>query len=264
MNSTPPPRSAAETAATRLRDASVNKSPCAPVRDLIGVGDVRTAYDIQQRNITRRLAEGRTVSGRKIGLTSPAVQKQLGVDQPDFGVLLDDMDCTGKNVDTSSLLQPRIEAEVAFLLARDVVAPITGDTAPDVVDSVFAAFEIVDSRIQNWNITFVDTVADNASSGCYVLGDATPRITAPDLASIVMTMTCNGQQVSAGSGGDCLGSPWNAFAWLANTSLSYGSPLRAGEIILTGALGPMVPAEAGATYTAHFSDLGSVTATFTS
>ncbi|QII03226.1 2-keto-4-pentenoate hydratase [Rhodococcoides fascians A21d2] len=252
-----------EAAAARLRDAAVTRTPCAPIREVVQVDDIRTAYSIQQRNISARLAEGRTISGRKIGLTSPAVQKQLGVDQPDFGVLLDDMDFTGTKVDASTLLQPRIEAEIAFVLARDVVMPLTETTAIDVVGSVFAAFEIVDSRIKDWDITLVDTVADNASSGCYVLGDSTSRFTAPDLASVTMTMTCNGHEVSTGSGSDCLGSPWNAFAWLANTSLSYGVPLRAGEVVLTGALGPMVTAEAGLTYVAHFSDLGSVTTTFT-
>ena len=250
-------------AAARLVAASATGTPCAPVRDLIASNDVGTAYEVQTRNIAARVKSGRTVVGRKIGLTSPAVQKQLGVDQPDFGVLLDDFDVSGEPaVDTTRLLQPRIEAEIAFRLSADIVEPITAGQAPDFVDRVFASFEIVDSRIAGWDITLVDTVADNASSGLYVLGDSLARDDAPNLAEVTMTMTANGERVSAGKGSDCLGSPWEALVWLANTSLHYGSPLRAGEVILSGALGPMVPVVPGVTYSATISGVGDVTTTF--
>lgn len=251
-------------AADRLAVAAKTATPCAPVRDLIGREDIDAAYRIQSRNIDALLASGRSVVGRKIGLTSPAVQKQLGVNQPDFGVLLDDFDVSGDDaVDSARLLQPRIEAEVAFVLSSDIDEPITAEQAPAFVDQVVASFEIVDSRIAGWDISLADTVADNASSGLYVLGDSISRADAPDLAEVTMTMTADGEQVSAGRGSDCLGSPWEALVWLANTSLSYGSPLHAGEVILSGALGPMVAVTPGSTYTASIAGIGDVTATFT-
>lgn len=250
-------------AADRLADAAKTATPCAPVRDLIGREDIDAAYRIQSRNIDALLRSGRTVVGRKIGLTSPAVQKQMGVDRPDFGVLLDDFDVSrDAEVDSGRLLQPRIEAEIAFVLSSDIDEPITAENAPSFVDQVFASFEIVDSRVAGWDISLADTVADNASSGLYVLGDSISRGAAPDLTEVTMTMTADGVQVSSGKGSDCLGSPWEALAWLANTSLSYGSPLRAGEVILSGALGPMVPVTPGSTYAASISGIGSVTATF--
>ena len=251
-------------AADRLADAAKTGAPCAPVRDLIGREDIDAAYRIQSHNIDALLRSGRTVVGRKIGLTSPAVQKQLGVDQPDFGVLLDDFDVSGDNaVDSTRLLQPRIEAEIAFVLSSDITEPITAEQAPSCVDQVYASFEIVDSRIAGWDISLADTVADNASSGLYVLGESIRRADAPDLAEVTMVMTADGEQVSAGKGSDCLGSPWEALVWLANTSLSYGSPLRTGEVVLSGALGPMVPVKAGSTYTATIAGVGDVTTTFT-
>lgn len=251
-------------AAERLAAASTSGQPCAPVRDLLGTEDVRAAYEVQTQNIDALLAQGRRIAGRKIGLTSLAVQKQLGVDQPDFGVLLDDFDCSGQSaVDSSRLLQPRIEAEVAFRLSSDIDKAITTAEAPAFVDEVFASFEIVDSRIAGWDISLVDTVADNASSGLYVLGAGVALDSAPDLAAVTMTMTANGENVSNGVGSDCLGSPWEALVWLANTLTSFGSPLRAGEVILSGALGPMVPVTRGTTYTATISGIGDVSATFT-
>ncbi|WP_280257302.1 2-keto-4-pentenoate hydratase [Nocardia wallacei] len=251
-------------AAERLAAAAATRTPCAPIRDLIGPDDLDAAYEIQQRNIDALLAGGRTRVGRKIGLTSPAVQRQLGVAQPDFGVLLDDFDCTGDDkVDLGRLLQPRIEAEIAFTLSGDILDPITAAEAPHFVERVHAAFEIVDSRIADWDIGFADTVADNASSGLYVLGDSLPTAAAPDLVAVTMNMTSGGEQISTGRGADCLGSPWEALAWLANTCCVFGSPLRAGEVTLSGALGPMAPVTPGATYRAHISGIGSVTATFT-
>lgn len=252
-------------AARRLAAAAADRTPCAPVRDLIGRNDIDTAYLVQSHNINALLGAGRTVVGRKIGLTSPAVQHQLGVDQPDFGVLLDGFDVSELDaVESAVLLQPRIEAEIAFALSSDITETITAEQAPSFVDRISASFEIVDSRIAGWDISLADTVADNASSGLYVLGESISRTDAPDLAEVAMTMTADGEQVSAGRGSDCLGSPWQALVWLANTSLSYGSPLRAGEVILSGALGPMVAVTPGSTYTASITGIGSVTTTFTS
>jgi 2-keto-4-pentenoate hydratase len=254
---------AIEEAASRLAEAAANRTPCSPVRDLIGSTAIAIAYEVQSRNIALALAAGRARSGRKIGLTAPAVQRQLGVDQPDFGVLLDDMDCTSDDrIDIGRLLQPRIEAEIAFVLRSDIAEPITAESAVEYVERLHAAFEIVDSRVSGWDITLADTVADNASSGLYVLGDAIPVDQAPDLAAVTMTMGDDIEQVSTGKGADCLGSPWEALAWLANTSLSYGSALRAGEVILSGALGPMVSVAPGSTYTATISGIGTVVAAF--
>lgn len=250
-------------AASRLADAAATQTECAPIRDLIGRNDIDAAYVVQSRNIEKSLSAGRTIIGRKIGLTSPAVQKQLGVDQPDFGVLLDDFDCSAQEkVDSSRLMQPRIEAEIAFILSSDITDPITASQAPSMVSTLYASFEIVDSRIAGWDISLADTVADNASSGLYVLGDSIEIDASPELADVTMMMTENGEAVSSGKGSDCLGSPFEALAWLANTSLTYGAPLRSGDVILSGALGPMVAVKPGATYTASISGVGTVSATF--
>ncbi|MEE3849679.1 fumarylacetoacetate hydrolase family protein [Gordonia sp. LSe1-13] len=251
-------------AADRLASASRSRKPCAPIRDLIGSVDIAAAYRVQSANLGSAMAAGRRVVGRKIGLTSRAVQSQLGVDQPDFGFLLDDMDCTDETeIPWGRLLQPRIEAEVAFTLARDVREPLTAHDAPSYVADVIAAFEIVDSRVADWDIEITDTVADNASSGLYVLGS---RLGAgaelPDLETVEMMLTEDGVEVSRGTGADCLGSPWNALAWLANTARSYGSPLLEGDLILSGSLGPLAPVRPGAAYVATISGVGSVSAVF--
>ncbi|MFF0501784.1 2-keto-4-pentenoate hydratase [Nocardia aobensis] len=258
-------REVIQQAADTLAGATASRKPCAPVRDLIGRDDTAAAYLVQAHNISARLAAGRTRVGRKVGLTSPAVQRQLGVDRPDFGVLLDDMDCTGSGrLDIDRLLQPRLEAEIAFVLGADIDESITGQRAPRFVERLHAAFEIVDSRVADWNISLVDTIADNASSGLYVLGDELPADSAPDLVAVKMTMSSGGERVSTGKGSDCLGSPWAALAWLANTSVEHGAPLRAGEVILSGALGPMVPVIPGASYTASITGIGAVAVAFTS
>ncbi|MGV0771879.1 2-keto-4-pentenoate hydratase [Mycobacterium syngnathidarum] len=251
-------------AGDRLADAERTRTPCEPVRDLIGAHDIDSAYAVQQHNAAAARAAGRRVVGRKIGLTSPAVQAQLGVDQPDFGVLYADMDVTAApQVPIRRLLQPKIEAEVAFILSRAINEPITAATAPHYVRDVIAAFEIVDSRVADWNITLADTIADNASSGLFVLGDRVDISRVPDLAAVAMTLTGDdGATLSHGSGRDCLGSPFNALAWLANTALRFRDPLRAGDVVLSGALGPMVPVAPGHTYTASINGIGSVTAAF--
>lgn len=247
-----------------LADARSAGRPCAPVRGLLLAGDVGAAYAVQSAWVAAQVAAGDTVVGRKIGLTSPAVQAQLGVGQPDFGVLLASMDCPqDEPIDTGRLLQPRIEAEVAFVLARDLDAPGIGpDDVLAATGTVAAALEIVDSRVANWDISIVDTVADNASSGLFTLGPERGRPGGLDLAACPMRLWRGGEQVSAGSGAACLGNPAVAVAWLAATARLYGQPLRAGEIVLSGALGPMVPVAAGDRFTAEIGGLGLVTATF--
>jgi 2-keto-4-pentenoate hydratase len=252
-------------AAARLSTAQRDGVPCAPVRDLIGRSDIAAAYAVQSRIVADFVAGGRTPVGRKIGLTSPAVQAQLGVDQPDFGVLFSDMNCpVAEPVDVSRLLQPKVEAEIAFVLSANVDVEVDAVTVRTYVECGVAALEIVDSRVAAWDITLGDTIADNASSGLYVLGDRVAASELPDLTTISMSMAANDTVVSQGRGSDCLGSPWAALAWLANTSRELGSPLRAGEVVLSGALGPMVPVAPGVTYTATISGIGCVSISFTS
>jgi 2-keto-4-pentenoate hydratase len=251
-------------AAARLREAEQTRTPCAPVRDLIGADDVAAAYRVQSLLIGERVASGRTVVGRKIGLTSPAVQQWLGVDTPDFGVLLDDMEyAESETVPMSRLLQPRAEAEVAFVLSADLSeGPFTAESVRGAVDHARAAIEIVDSRVTDWDIQLGDTVADNASSGLYVLGAERRTLDEVEPVDVEMVMTCDGEQVSTGTGAACLGDPLNALAWLATAALEYGEPLRAGQVILSGAHGPVHPVPPGAVVRAEIGPLGSVTATF--
>jgi 2-keto-4-pentenoate hydratase len=219
-----------------------------------------------QELLTRaRVLDGGRVTGRKIGLTSPAVQAQLGVDQPDFGVLFEDMACPqDRPIDRGRLMQPRIEAEIAFVLAADLDGDVDVAAARAAVGEVVPALEIVDSRIAGWDITFVDTVADNASSGLYVLGDGAGPLGDRDLTSVEMSMTrADGSVVSTGSGAACLGDPVNALVWLARTAAELGAPLRAGDVVLSGALGPMVPVAPGDAFAAELSGLGTVRASFT-
>lgn len=262
-------RTAVDEAARRLVEAETNRVPCAPVRDLIGADDVESAYAVQRVLHARALEAGRRVSGRKVGLTSPAVQAQLRVDQPDFGFLYTDMDVSdAERIDPARLLQPKIEAEVAFVLGADLDGSLDDASLVAALVGVVAGLEIVDSRVAGWDISFGDTVADNASSGLYVLGELRhgPELLGEDLreglAGLSMSMTRNGAEVSTGRGSACMGSPLAALAWLAGTAASHGEPLRAGQVILSGALGPMVSVAPGDEFRAEITGLGAVTARF--
>ncbi|MFG1603170.1 2-keto-4-pentenoate hydratase [Actinoplanes sp. NPDC049265] len=246
-------------AAQRLLDAARSATPCAPVRDLIGADDIGAAYAVQQEIAAVRVRSGARVAGHKIGLTAPAVQRQLGVDQPDFGLLFDDMDVSGlAEVPIDRLLQPRIEAEVAFVLGADP----DPDHVAESVAFVAPALEIVDSRIAGWDISIADTVADNASSGLYVLGPARAGLDQVRPVDVQMEMSVDGEVVSKGSGAACLGDPLAALAWLARAARDQGDPLRAGQVVLSGALGPMVPVTAGIAVSATLTGLGTVTTRF--
>lgn len=232
-------------AVARLEDARRTGVPCAAVRDLIGTDDLDAAYAVQQGLVRARLAEGARVVGRKIGATSEAVQRQLGVDQPDFGYLLDDMDLSGHAlIPVTGLLQPRVEAEVAFVLGRDLDAPeghLTLEHVREAVDRALPALEIVDSRIKGWDITFTDTVADNASSGRFVVGSPGRTLDELEPRSVTMELAINDEVRSSGTGAACLGDPLEALRWLAVQAQRFGDPLRAGHLVLSGALGPFVP-----------------------
>lgn len=265
MNTAAPPNPAIAQAVRRLEAAQAGRCPCAPVRDVLPTGDVDAAYAVQAALIAHRTAGGARAVGRKIGLTSPKVQAQLGVSQPDFGVLLDDMACAqDQPVDITRLIQPKIEAELAFILATDLdQASVSEADVAAATAHVVAALEIVDSRITGWDISILDTVADNASCGLFVLGDQQVPPANIDVTAVQMTLRRDGEIVSAGTGADCLGSPLAAVAWLARTVRRYGFPLCAGEVVLSGALGPMVNVEPGSRYTAAISGVGTVSAGFT-
>ena len=254
-----------------LVGARASGQPCPPVRGLLPDGDVDAAYAVQSSWVADQIAAGARVVGRKIGLSNPVVQAQFGVGQPDFGVLLDTMACAAQApVDITRTLQPKIEAEIAFVLAEDLDGDVIGRAEVAAATAyVVAALEIVDSRIAGWDISIVDTVADNASSGLFVLGDRQQGLGHLDLADCAMTMRKGGESgkdgdvVSTGRGSAVLGHPLASVAWLAATVRDLGRPLRAGEVILSGSLGPMVPVAPGDVFLADISGLGQVSATFT-
>ncbi len=254
-------------AVDRLAEAQRTRVPCAPVRDLIGTDDLDAAYAVQQGLVRARIDGGVTVVGRKIGATSEAVQNQLGVDQPDFGYLLSDMDVSADDpISMRTLVQPRVEAEVAFVLAHDIDPPgraeITLDVVRAAVDVALPALEIVDSRIADWAITFTDTVADNASSGLFVVGADGRRLADLEPREVVMSLTVDGEERSAGTGAACLGDPLEALRWLAVQAARFGDPLRAGHLILSGALGPFVPFAPGDRVVATISGFAPLSVTF--
>ena len=253
-------------AADALWDADAARSPIAPIRDIVGTTtDVDVGYAVQELNHQRSLAQGRRVSGRKIGVTSKAVQQQIGVDQPDFGTLYADTECgDGVEIESGRLIQPRAEAEVALVMGRELnSAPHGFAEIVRAVEFALPSIEIVDSRIANWDISFVDTVADNASCGLYVVGAKPVPLSAFDIRTVPMAMTVNGEEVSTGIGAACLGNPINAARWLADVLCERGIPLQPGDVLMTGALGPMQPIADGDLVVAEFGELGMVTTRLT-
>lgn len=249
-----------EELAAQLRQAQATGRPIPPLREALAAGGVMQAYAVQQANTRHALAKGRRIVGRKIGLTSRAVQLQLGVDQPDYGVLLDDMAlCDGEEIAPGHVLQAKVEAEVAFVIGRDLDMPCASPAeVMRAIECVLPAIEIVGSRIENWNIKLLDTVADNASSGLFVVGNEPHRLGEVDLRLCGMVMERRGEEVSTGAGAACLGHPVNAVVWLARKLVEMGEPLRAGDLVMSGALGPMVKAEPGDVFEARIKGLGSV------
>jgi 2-oxopent-4-enoate/cis-2-oxohex-4-enoate hydratase len=234
-----------ERIATELFRALRSREPVPPLHGRVEGLDLAMAYAISDALLQRRLAEGERVIGRKIGVTSKAVQDMLGVHQPDFGTLTDAMRFAGEMPISELLIQPRAEGEIAFVLAHDLAGP--GVTAADVLaatETVHPCFEVVDSRIADWKIGIEDTVADNASSGLFALGDGVPP-EGVDFEGCRMVVHKNGRPLSEGLGSAALGSPLRAVAWLANTFGAHGVSLRAGDILLSGSLVPLEPVQAG-------------------
>lgn len=254
-------------AAERLRHAQTTSRPCPPIRDLIGAGQHDAAYAVQHHVVALQQISGARLVGRKLGMMSAAVQAQLGVAEPTIGTLMDTMQVRHDGVvPVRRLLQPLVEAEVAFRLAADLDGPdIEPEQVRAAVGEVYAALEVVDSRIAGWDISAVDTIADNASAGLFVLAPEGRPLGDWDLRLLRMELRRDARVVSRGSGGDnFLGGPLQGLTWLAREAYSRGIPLRAGMLVLAGALGPMVPIHEGDTYVARIGDLPEVAVHFRS
>lgn len=230
-----------------LYEALVTGTTVPNLRDRNPGTDISDGYRVQEHMIARRLGAGEKIIGKKIGVTSKAVQEAVGVFEPDFGQLTDVMLVPdGASIPMRKLIQPKAEGEIAFILKHEICGP--GVTAADVLaatECVTACFEIVDSRIRDWDIRIQDTVADNASCGIFAIGGARVDPAQVDLAAVTMKIERNGIEVASGIGAAVQGSPLNSVAWLANTLGLLGLPFRAGEIILSGSLGPMIDIAAG-------------------
>src|SRR4051812_17532100 len=247
-----------------LQQAEAKKKSITPLTDIYPDLSVKDAYQVQLRAIEQKVQEGQRIVGKKIGLTSVAMQELLGVDQPDYGHLLDSMEIKNNGmIHLDHLFQPKIEGEIAFILCKDLSGPFV--TVEDVIDAtgyIAPALEIVDSRITDWKIALADTVADNASSGLFVIGEERFSLKDINLPSIKMNLFKNGKRINTGYGSDVLGHPAKCVAWLANKLSQYNVELKAGEVILSGALSAAVAAEKGDCFTAEFSHIGKVEVTF--
>jgi len=252
--------------AGELYDALLNCRCVPPLSDRGLQLDIDDAYAISLETLARRRADGERLVGKKIGVTSKAVQDMLGVHQPDFGFLTNAMEIISGDpidMDVKRLIQPRAEAEIAFILSHDLIGP--GVTDADVLKATAAiapCFEIVDSRIRDWKIGIVDTVADNASCGVYVIGEDRVSPIGLDLAALKVTVWKNGEQISEGFGSAVQGSPLTAVAWLANTLGRFGVSLNAGDVILSGSLVPLAPAARGDRFEMELHGVGRASAHF--
>ncbi|GAB2459103.1 2-keto-4-pentenoate hydratase [Xylanimonas ulmi] len=249
--------------ADRLLAAYESRRPIDPISADAGLS-VTDAYAIQLAQVESWRAAGRVVAGYKVGLTSRAMQRQLGVSQPDFGHLMgDQVHSDSQPLDHVRYLQPKVEPEIAFVLGADLAGPgVNVAQALRAVDFVLPALEVIDSRITDWRIGFIDTVADNASGAGVVLGSRPVRVDALDLALSGCVMELDGAVVATGAGGAVLGSPVNALVWLVNTLGERGVAFRAGDVVLPGSVTAAVPVAAGSVARARFGGLGQVTTVF--
>ncbi|OBF81262.1 2-keto-4-pentenoate hydratase [Mycobacterium sp. 852002-51163_SCH5372311] len=251
-------------AADFLYAAQIGRAPIDPLTARYPSLDIADAYAIQQANLSRRLGDGRTLVGHKIGLTSQPMQQLLGVDEPDFGYILDDMVVDRLAVPAARFCAPRAEPEVAFLLSRPLRGPgVTTDDVRAATEAVAVALEIVDSRIAGWRLTLPDTVADNASSGAVVLGDWVPYCDRMDLSGAWASLSLNGTEVDSGLGSAVLGDPAAAVAWLANALSPFGIALLPGQFVISGSFTTAAFVEAGDHVVATISGLGTVSLSFT-
>lgn len=250
--------------AERLHEAEAARTPVAPLTETDPGISIEDAYAIQTANLERRLASGGVVVGRKVGLTSKPMQEMLGVSEPDYGALLADMAVDdGGEISLATLIQPRVEAEIAFLMVGDLSGPgVTATSAMPAVAGVLPALEIIDSRIADWKIGLIDTVADNASSARFAVGAKLTPLPGLDLRLEGMALYRDGEPIDTGAGAAVLGNPLNCLAWLANKLAEFGTSLKAGDVVLAGAMHRAVPVSAGEVYRADFATLGSVTTRF--
>ena len=254
-----------ETEANRLYLALKQQQAIDPLVETRPDLSLTDAYNISRRVLDLRLSDGEVITGKKIGITSMAVQKMLNVGQPDFGFLTDRMVFDdGATIEINRhFIQPRIEGEMAFILKKDLKGPNV--TAADVfaaTEAITPCFEIVDSRIRDWNISIVDTVADNASCGAYIIGEPWNNLDLVDFDNIELIVTCDGETASRGKGSDVIGNPLGSVAWLANTLGQYDIGLKAGEVILSGSFGALIDVSANSTYTASLLGVGKITVSF--
>ncbi len=254
-----------EKLAERLREARNTGVPIEPISKVIGTSDHDAAYFIQNINTNYKLHEDVRIIGRKIGLTSKRVQAQIGVTEPDYGILFNDMEIlNGSQVSMSQLMQPKVEAEIVFVLKNDLkMENMVLTDVINAIDYVLGSIEIVGSRIRDWQIAITDTIADNASSSHFVLAHKPVKLDNIDLLKTSMQMFKNTELVVEGKGSDCLGSPLNAVLWLANKMVEREQPLRKGDVILSGALAPMVNVKGGDVIKVEFDTLGVVEVEFT-
>lgn len=250
-------------ASAALVDAYRTKVAIEPLTDTYPGLDLADAYEIQLIQARKRQSEGARARGHKVGLTSAAMRKQLGVDEPDYGHLFDDMFVAGIEVETQRFLQPRVEPEIAFILNRELRGPgVTLAEAAAAVSFVLPSLELIDSRIVDWRISLRDTIADNASSGGVALGAKPTALGAVDLRLAGCNLSKNGELVDTGTGGAVLGDPLIALVWLANKLAEFDTTLEAGHVVLPGACTASIPAARGDVFTAEFAELGSVTVRF--
>lgn len=250
--------------ADRLWLSRIEGRPCAPLTESSPELTIPNAYRISRMNLERRLRGGERLRGRKIGLTSAAVQRQLGVDQPDFGYLTSAMEISdGGKLSQGALLQGKVEGEAAFVMRKDLRGPGIGlAQVQDATESVAVCIEIIDSRIRDWKIKIQDTIADNASAAFFVLGSRRTRLSEIDLKKAKMSLRMNGEIKSTGEGTACLGDPALAVAWLANALGELGDGLSAGDIVLSGAFGPVVPFKPGDRCEVEIEGLGKVSCSY--
>jgi len=251
--------------AQELLAATETLIPVDPLRDRLEGMTLDDAYVIQTLQLDKHAADGRVLAGRKVGLTSLAMQQQLGVDSPDFGFFFADMIFSdGDSVPASAFIAPKVEPEFGFVLEKSLQGPgVTVEQATAAIGEVYAAIEIIDSRISDWDIKLVDTVADNASCGAIVVGTVPLEVDPANLAAVACALKIDGTTLGTGTGADVMGNPVAPLAWLANVLGEAGVAMEAGQLILPGSFTKAEPVTAGSSATADFGSLGSLTIHFT-